>query len=317
MTIVLMFVALLAGFMLANQNPINADLKKIVGSPFGAAAISFGVGTVFLGILALVVNHALLPSLSFVGSQPGWIWLGGVLGGIYLTSNVLLFARLGAIQTVILPILGQILMGIIIDTFGWFGGNILPLTFFRVLGVLVLIAGVIVAVVLPGFLNRDVRQLDANTQASVLQPTLLGWRLWAVIAGALSAMQQAINGHLGALLQAPVQGSFISFLIGFILILLVSLMVDKRLPSWTDLQHAQIWNWFGGILGGLFVLATIIVLPTIGAGMTITMGLLGQIMGSMLVQQFGWWRSMKAPVSLVQILGVVVMIVGVGLIKFL
>lgn len=317
MTIILMLVALLAGFMLANQNPINADLKKIVGSPFGAAAISFGVGTVFLGILSVVVNHALLPSLSFVGTQPSWIWLGGILGGIYLTSNVLLFARLGAIQTVILPILGQILMGIIIDTFGWFGGNVLPLTFPRVLGVLVLIAGVIVAVVLPGYLNKEVRQIDAKVQAGEMQSTLLGWRIWAIIAGALSAMQQAINGHLGALLHAPVQGSFISFLIGFILILLVSLIVDKRLPSWTDLQQAKIWNWFGGILGGLFVLATIIVLPTIGAGMTITMGLLGQIIGSMLVQQFGWWRSMKASVNLVQIVGVLVMIVGVVLIKFL
>ena len=30
--------ALVGGFLLANQNPINADLRKIVGSPFLASA---------------------------------------------------------------------------------------------------------------------------------------------------------------------------------------------------------------------------------------------------------------------------------------
>ncbi len=37
--------ALVGGFLLANQNPINADLRKIVGSPFLASGISnFEIG---------------------------------------------------------------------------------------------------------------------------------------------------------------------------------------------------------------------------------------------------------------------------------
>lgn len=107
--------ALVGGFLLANQNPINADLRKIVGSPFLASGISNFVGSIFLGIITLVTSQTLFPSFQFVGSHPAWIWIGGVLGGIFLTSNVLLFPRLGAVQTVILPILGQILMGTLID----------------------------------------------------------------------------------------------------------------------------------------------------------------------------------------------------------
>ncbi|MDR3190140.1 MAG: DMT family transporter [Lactobacillaceae bacterium] len=317
MLFILMGVALLAGFMLANQNPINADLKTVVGSPFGAATISFAVGTLFLGVLALTTEHALLPSGAFISSHPAWIWLGGLLGGVYLTSNVLLFPRLGAIQTVILPIMGQIIMGTLIDTFGWFEAASIPLSLARVLGLVILIAGVVIAIVLPTLFNHEARSLE-KTLTQVYAPTgLLGWRIWAIIAGMLSAMQQAINGHMGTLLHAPVQGSFLSFFIGFILILILTLVIDKRFPSLEQLKVTKVWNWFGGILGGLFVLASIIVIPHIGAGLTITMGLLGQIVGSMLVQQFGWWRSMKAGVNRLQMLGVIVMILGVVFIKFM
>lgn len=128
MNFVFLGLSLFAGFMLANQNPINADMKKMVGSPFISAAISFLVGSVFLAIVSAVKSHQVFPTMTFIQSNPAWIWLGGVLGAIYLTSNVLLFPRLGAIQTVVLPILGQILMGTLIDTFGWFGSQPIPLT---------------------------------------------------------------------------------------------------------------------------------------------------------------------------------------------
>ena len=147
--------ALVGGFLLANQNPINADLRKIVGSPFLASGISNFVGSIFLGIITLVNSQTLFPSFQFVGSHPAWIWIGGVLGGIFLTSNVLLFPRLGAVQTVILPILGQILMGTLIDSFGWFHAMQLPMTLMRFLGIIITLAGVIVAVVLPNLKEKE------------------------------------------------------------------------------------------------------------------------------------------------------------------
>lgn len=178
-----------------------------------------------------------------------------MLGAVYLTSNVLLFPRLGAIQTVILPILGQILMGTIIDTFGWFGTVQTSLTLMRVTGLIVFIVGVVMTVVLLNVLNKDVEAMDKAIQESETKPVLLGWQIWAIFTGTLSARQQAINGHLGELLQAPAQGSFISFFVGFILITIVALVVDKRLPKISELKQAKSWNWVGDILGGLFVFA--------------------------------------------------------------
>lgn len=62
--------ALLAGFLLANQNPINSDLSRIVRSPFLAASISFLVGTVFLGLLSWGMSGNLWPTREFISNQP-------------------------------------------------------------------------------------------------------------------------------------------------------------------------------------------------------------------------------------------------------
>lgn len=47
------------------------------------------------------------------------------------------------------------------------------------------------------------------------------------------------------------------------------------------------------------------------------MGLIGQILGSMLVQQFGWWRSNKYQIQVWQVIGILVMLAGIVFIKFL
>ena len=313
MVAIFLGLAFLAGFLLANQNPINSDLSRIVRSPFLAASISFLVGTLFLGVLSWGMSGDLWPSKTFISNQPMWIWLGGLLGGIYLTSNVVLFPKLGAMQTVILPILGQILMGTIIDTFGWFKANVIPLTGLRFIGLVILTLGVICAVVLPSKLNNNELILNDTPKNNVK----LLWQIWAIIAGAVSAIQQAINGHLGTLLNNSQQAAFISFFTGFILITVFSLILERRLPKLSELKTTTVWNWFGGILGGSFVLATVLTVPKIGAGLTITMSLIGSIIGSMLVQQFGWWRSARSSISFIQIIGVIIMSVGVMIIKFL
>lgn len=300
--------ALFGGFLLANQNPINADFKKSLGSPFITSAISNLVGSIFLGIITVTTTRQLFPSVGFVMSHPAWIWLGGVLGGIFLTSNVLLFPRLGAVQTVILPILGQILMGTLIDTFGFFGALQISFTKMRFLGILITLVGVFVAVVFPS-LNKK-RALEKPKH-------LFLWRIWAIIVGGLSAIQQAINGHLGVLLHHPAQAAFASFFIGFLAILVVSMVVDHRILKISELKKAKVWNGLGGMLGGLFVLATVLAVPKIGAGLTIMMGLIGQIFGSMLVQQFGFWRSERYRVQIWQMIGILVMLFGIIVVKFL
>lgn len=142
--LIFMTISLIAGFLLSNQSPINADLSRLVKSPFIAGTISFIIGTLFLAILAMSMTGRLFPSGGFIHAQPAWIWLGGLLGAIYLTSNILLFPKIGAIQTTILPIMGQITMGTVTDWLGWFGAAKVAMTAWRLVGILILIVGVLV-----------------------------------------------------------------------------------------------------------------------------------------------------------------------------
>lgn len=310
-------IALFSGLMIANQSPINADLRTKIGSPFIAATISFGIGAIFLGIISLLTKGQIFPSIAFIEENPAWIWLGGILGAVFLTSNVLLFPILGSIQTVILPILGQILAGLVIDNFGLFSSHQVSLTSFRIIGIIIVITGIAIAVVLPNFLNQNIKALDRNITKNTNLASKVKWQSWAIVSGAFAAIQQAINSHLGVLLHSPAQGAFTSFFIGFISIMLFTIFHDQKLPLKTEFKKIKLWNLLGGILGSLFVFSSVIVVPHIGTGLTIMLSLLGQIIGSMLVQQFGLWHSIKLNLKLVQVIGVIVMICGLMIIKLL
>jgi len=69
------------------------------------------------------------------------MFIAGVFGLIlYQCINVTL-PRLGSTMTVVLIIVGQLLMGVLVDHFGWFGVAPRPVDLPRVLGVLILMGG--------------------------------------------------------------------------------------------------------------------------------------------------------------------------------
>ncbi len=139
----LLIVGLLAGFGLPFQTGINTTLKKYLISPLVSSFVSFTVGTIYLYLLLCFQQQPVLVGTSFISQQPLWLWLGGVFGIIFLTGNILLFPRLGAIQTVTMPILGQISMSLLIDTFGFFQSPLLPLTTARLLGFALVLLGML------------------------------------------------------------------------------------------------------------------------------------------------------------------------------
>ena len=73
-------------------------------------------------MLNLIVHPQVLTPEFFSKQTLNYTWvLGGLLGVIYLTGNLLLLPRLGAALTVVITVTGQIIMGVIIDTFGLLG----------------------------------------------------------------------------------------------------------------------------------------------------------------------------------------------------
>jgi transporter family-2 protein len=134
-------VALGAGPAVSMQFGVNSQLRTVAGGPVAASAVSFIVGTVTLVALTFVLNRG-LPSFGDVSGAPWWIWTGGLLGAFYVFASIILTPRLGAATTVALILTGQVLGSIVIDHFGLFRVAAQDATPLRLLGALLIVAGV-------------------------------------------------------------------------------------------------------------------------------------------------------------------------------
>ncbi len=143
MAAVLIGVALLMGLFMAVQPAINLELRRFVGSPTQAAMVSTTVSTLFLGILVFGIQRNPWPSAHAAVATPWWIWVGGILGAIYVAVSVVLISRLGTAFAFSLVVLGQMLTALVLDRFGWFGVPVHDLSLGRVLGVILVISGVV------------------------------------------------------------------------------------------------------------------------------------------------------------------------------
>lgn len=299
---------LAGGIGMPMQTSINAQLGKRVGSPFTAAMINFSVGLVALLIITLFWEHSLMIPLGAIAAAPPWVVFGGAFAVVFVTGNVLLMPRLGGVQTVILPALGQIIMGTLIDTFGWFDSVQRPMTPLRILGVAMVFFGVIVVIT---FKSGGFRR-PSSTPAKPVRNVWL-WRLFGVVVGMCMACQTAVNSHLGVVVDSRLFASVVNFSVGLsLLIILHFALLKTKKPGVKD-GRMPLWFLSGGLFGVLFVIGNIITAQTVGTGMAVVILLTGLMIGGLLVDQFGLFRSAQRPVGWKEVAGVAVMVIGATL----
>ena len=131
-----------AGGLVALQAPINSGLGRAVGT-FGAASMSFAIGTTVLVAIAAVTGGW---NFSGLGDLSWYYFLGGVLGAVYVTSVLVTVRTLGAGGVTAATISGQLAASVVIDRLGVLGLEQKPVTAGRVIGVGLLAAGVFLIV---------------------------------------------------------------------------------------------------------------------------------------------------------------------------
>jgi transporter family-2 protein len=132
--------ALLVGAGLTVQVGMNATVRSAIGSPVLASIANFAVGLVALCAVAMVAGGR--PPPGAIGAVPGWAWLGGVLGAAYVASSTILAPRLGAAALLAWLLAGQMVAGLLMDHYGVLGFPAHPVSWQRIAGVLLLLAGV-------------------------------------------------------------------------------------------------------------------------------------------------------------------------------
>lgn len=136
-----MLLIILAGGATALQAPTNARLMTAVGSPVNAAFVSFAVGTVALGVMAVLFQTR--PDMVAARSLPWYAWIGGLYGVVFVIAATWGVPRLGVALTITLMVAGQLLISLILDHFGAFGAPQQPINLGRLAGVALVIGGVL------------------------------------------------------------------------------------------------------------------------------------------------------------------------------
>jgi transporter family-2 protein len=126
------------GGLIALQAPINAGLGKATGT-FAAALVSFAIGTLALAAIVLVSGKAGgVPQAADVS----WYYLlGGLLGAAYVFSALVLVDEIGAGGVAAATVTGQLTTSVFLDRIGAFGLDQEPLSWEKVLGIGLLLAG--------------------------------------------------------------------------------------------------------------------------------------------------------------------------------
>jgi transporter family-2 protein len=136
--------ALVVGALIPIQAATNAAMSKALGGISYASLVLFGVS--LLVVLAWVfVSQTALPSAAAFRGAPVYGWLGGVIVATYVLSITFLAPRLGVGNAICFIVTGQIFAAVVIDHFGLFGAPVQTLSWTRVAGIALMIAGLFLA----------------------------------------------------------------------------------------------------------------------------------------------------------------------------
>ena len=140
-TLLLALIALAVGILAPIQMAANAQLAKGVSGAIAATIISFTAGWFFL-ILINSVGFRQFPSVSEIARTPIHLLLiGGAIGAIFVSVNVLVAPRLGSAATATLVIAGQLIGALTVDRLGLFEFAFRGLSAGRLVGVALVFIG--------------------------------------------------------------------------------------------------------------------------------------------------------------------------------
>ena len=214
--------ALTAGIAAAVQGGVNSTLAHVLtsasphASPRGgrvsgallAATVSFGGG-----VLALCVINGL--QLGRRCRTPGCRkperlidCAGGVLGSTVVVLLLLTLPLTGFALSQVLSATGTNCTCLVLDHSGFLGSHAIPLSRSRIIGAICMLAGSLLSAWEP--LRLELGRDSGGDSAM----GLLGISAIPLLAGALFALQGAVNGRLGRRLHAPLLATHVSFVGG-------------------------------------------------------------------------------------------------------
>ncbi len=135
--IYLILIGLVGGASVGLQTPISG----MMGARVGGIASSFIIhlsGMLLSGLILLLRGGERIREWS---GLPWYMLISGIFGVVLFQTLTYTVPKIGGTLAIALMMIGQLIVGILIDHYGWLGVEVHPINLVRIAGVALLIAG--------------------------------------------------------------------------------------------------------------------------------------------------------------------------------
>jgi bacterial/archaeal transporter family-2 protein len=134
--------SLLAGAGIPLIGVLNSGVARSVENPFAATAVMFAVAAIVaFGFTLPLYGY---PTLTQLGSASPISYGAGLLIGFYGLSATIIIPRFGAASFIAYILIAQLLTSAVVDQFGLFGMTRRPIDMTKLVGLLMIGAGIAV-----------------------------------------------------------------------------------------------------------------------------------------------------------------------------
>lgn len=275
-------------------------MAEVLGDAREAAVLSMVTGLLLLSVL-VAFRPALRRGVGAgvrayrSGGLVWWQFLGGLGGALIIAGQSIVVPILGVALFTVAVIAGQTANSLLVDRAGLGPSGRQPVTARRIVaaGIAVLAVGV---------------SVWGKGGSFSFAPVLL-----AIVAGAATAVQYAVNGRVGVATGEPLVAAWVNFIVGFAALVVVFgvglVVVDHgvgRLPS------SPWWLYLSGPIGVVFITVAASIVRVLGVLLFTLCVVAGQVAGAVLIDVVSpTGTNTVGPATLVGV-ALTVLAVGVG-----
>ncbi|HZJ13227.1 MAG TPA: DMT family transporter [Methyloceanibacter sp.] len=148
-------------------------------------------------------------------------------------------------------------------------------------------------------------------------PGLL-FTLVALVAGGMIALQAPINAEVATRLGHPISAATMSFCVGTIALLALTLIFARNSTNLGALQTMPLYMLLGGgLLGAVYVTVNLVLAPKIGVAAIMALGIAGQLVTALLLDRFGMFELLEREMSVGRVGGVILVLIGALMVRLL
>lgn len=145
----------------------------------------------------------------------------------------------------------------------------------------------------------------------------LGWTALAVLGALIIPAQAAMNAKLRTFVHNPLYSALVNYLVGLVVSVAVIALTNRlgQPGHWRGVLEAPWWTLCGGLVGASFVVVAVLCVPQIGSASFSVAVIGGQLVGALLLDQFGWLGLAQRSLTVPRLCGVLLIFVSIWLMQ--